>query len=240
MRASKMMNSIHQEYVGPRPNRTGNNSELITEYCALHVIHQEYVDHDQTSQKYSYDIVLCTFGAEHRVRNFRFCFFSCVIMTRPSIWTTTKQNWKQLRTHRKCYECIVLTKEYVDHDQTELETSQRSIIIVLCTFGAENDVRNFRFNMRCAIGIGIRELFWSLLAHARAFSLIFLRHSQQHKTMDHSQNYALHFICITFHLHYISFAFKNHATSARNGSLPEYFITFHLHYISFALHYICI
>ena len=32
--------------------------------------------------------------------------------------------------------------------------------------------------------------------------------------MDRSQNYALHFICITFHLHYISFAFKNHATSA--------------------------
>ena len=24
-------------------------------------------------------------------------------------------------------------------------------------------------------------------------------------------------LCITFHLHYISFAFKNHATSARNA-----------------------
>ena len=35
--------------------------------------------------------------------------------------------------------------------------------------------------------------------------------------LDCSQNYALHFICITFHLHYISFAFKNHATSARNA-----------------------
>ena len=35
--------------------------------------------------------------------------------------------------------------------------------------------------------------------------------------LDRSQNYALHFICITFHLHYISFAFKNHATSAQNA-----------------------
>ena len=35
--------------------------------------------------------------------------------------------------------------------------------------------------------------------------------------MDRSQNYALHFICITFHLHYITFAFKNHDTSARNA-----------------------
>ena len=33
-------------------------------------------------------------------------------------------------------------------------------------------------------------------------------------TLDRSQNISLHFICITFHLHYITFAFKNHATSA--------------------------
>ena len=35
--------------------------------------------------------------------------------------------------------------------------------------------------------------------------------------MDRSQNISLHFICITFHLHYITFAFKNRATSARNA-----------------------
>ena len=28
--------------------------------------------------------------------------------------------------------------------------------------------------------------------------------------LDRSQNISLHFICITFHLHYITFAFKNH------------------------------
>ena len=38
--------------------------------------------------------------------------------------------------------------------------------------------------------------------------------SQQTSTMDRSQNISLHFICITFHLHYITFAFKNRATSA--------------------------
>ena len=36
-------------------------------------------------------------------------------------------------------------------------------------------------------------------------------------TLDRSQNISLHFICITFHLHYITFAFKNRATSARNA-----------------------
>ena len=35
--------------------------------------------------------------------------------------------------------------------------------------------------------------------------------------MDRSQNISLHFIYITFHLHYITFAFKNRATSARNA-----------------------
>ena len=35
--------------------------------------------------------------------------------------------------------------------------------------------------------------------------------------MDRSQNISLHFICITLHLHYITFAFKNRATSARNA-----------------------
>ena len=35
--------------------------------------------------------------------------------------------------------------------------------------------------------------------------------------MDRSQNISLHFIYITFHLHYITFAFKDHATSARNA-----------------------
>ena len=35
--------------------------------------------------------------------------------------------------------------------------------------------------------------------------------------LDRSQNISLHFICITFHLHYITFAFKNRATSARNA-----------------------
>ena len=34
------------------------------------------------------------------------------------------------------------------------------------------------------------------------------------QVVDRSQNYELHFICTTFHLHYISFAFKNHAMSA--------------------------
>ena len=36
----------------------------------------------------------------------------------------------------------------------------------------------------------------------------------QVQIMDRSQNISLHFICITFHLHYITFAFKNRATSA--------------------------
>ena len=35
--------------------------------------------------------------------------------------------------------------------------------------------------------------------------------------LDRSQNISLHFICITFHLHYITFAFKNRVTSARNA-----------------------
>ena len=35
--------------------------------------------------------------------------------------------------------------------------------------------------------------------------------------MDRSQNISLHFIYITFHLHYITFAFKTRATSARNA-----------------------
>ena len=38
-----------------------------------------------------------------------------------------------------------------------------------------------------------------------------------HWTMDRSQNISLHFICITFHLHYITFAFKNRAMSAQNA-----------------------
>ena len=38
-----------------------------------------------------------------------------------------------------------------------------------------------------------------------------------HGTLDRSQNISLHFICITLHLHYITFAFKNRATSARNA-----------------------
>ena len=148
MRASKIMNSIHQEYVGPRPNRTGNNSELITEYCALHVIHQEYVDHDQTSQKYSYDIVLCTFGAEHRVRNFRFCFFSCVIMTRPSIWTTTKQNWKQLRTHRKCFRSVLCSPKNTSTTIKQNWKHHREVLLCSARLAQNteaNDVRNFRF-----------------------------------------------------------------------------------------------
>ena len=37
------------------------------------------------------------------------------------------------------------------------------------------------------------------------------------EALDRSQNISLHFICITFHLHYITFAFKNRATSARNA-----------------------
>ena len=40
---------------------------------------------------------------------------------------------------------------------------------------------------------------------------------QAEEIMDRSQNISLHFICITFHLHYITFAFKNRATSARNA-----------------------
>ena len=41
--------------------------------------------------------------------------------------------------------------------------------------------------------------------------------SEESLTMDRSQNISLHFIYITFHLHYITFAFKNRATSARNA-----------------------
>ena len=39
----------------------------------------------------------------------------------------------------------------------------------------------------------------------------------ENSKLDRSQNISLHFICITFHLHYITFAFKNRAMSARNA-----------------------
>ena len=88
----------------------------------------------------------------------------------------------------------------VSSEMTFFTTKQQSEICPHLRTGSSAEDRG-RIDTSCPVGPKNRPVSTST-------------YQRNDTVLDRSQNISLHFICITFHLHYITFAFKNRATSA--------------------------